>query len=180
MPRAACAAPVSIDRPARLSTEMNGPSAAAFSDASSARMAAIYHFNGGLSEGRLVTLVSRAAALALAAAAVALVSLLKIETPDDGLGAPVVTAFLSAPQSPPQHPRVIRPQHHTAEETEAASAAIGEADDWPHLWTYDTQGRIVLRTNEQLARCTNARQQGREEADCPDSNERTPMISRDS
>lgn len=132
-----------------------------------------------LSENRVVTLASRAGAVALAAVVAALVSLVEIETPDDGLGAPVVNAFLSAPQPRPQQPRVVRPRPTVSERAEVVSAAIGDTDDWPHLWTYDTQGRIVLRTDEQLARCLNARQQGREEADCPDSRDRTPMTSRE-
>lgn len=133
-----------------------------------------------LSENRVVTLASRAGAIALAAVVAALVSMAEIETPDDGLGAPVVNAFLSAPQPRPAQPRVVRPRPTVSERVEVVSAPVGDTDDWPHLWTYDAQGRIVLRTDEQLARCTIARQRGREESDCPDSNERTPMISRES
>lgn len=133
---------------------------------------------GGLSEARTVALISRAAALALAAVVVVLFSLIEIETPADGLGAPVVNVFLSAPPSRLPPPHITRTRPPTAH-SEAASAVAGEVDDWPHLWTYDAQGRIVLRTAEQLVRCTNARRQGREESDCPDSNERTPMISRE-
>ena len=44
----------------------------------------------GLSEGRKVAIASRAAALALAGAVIALLGLFKIEAPDDGLGTPVV------------------------------------------------------------------------------------------
>lgn len=160
---------------------MTGQRVAAFYVANPASMTAIYHLSGaqGLSESSVVTFVSRVAAITLAVAVVALFSLLKVEAPDDGLGAPVVTVFLSAPQSPPQRPRIVRRLSEPAEAVEVASAAAGEADDWPHLWTYDAQGRIVLRTDEQLMRCMSARQQGREESDCPDSSERTEMISRD-
>lgn len=145
-------------------------------------MVAIYHQSQipSFSEARAVRLIARALAVALAVVAIVLVSRFEIETVEDGLGAPVVNVFLSAPQTPPPRPHVIRSQRPETESDEAVLATTGEADDWPHLWTYDAQGRIVLRTDEQLVRCTSARRQGREEADCPDSTERTPMISRES
>lgn len=161
---------------------MNGQSAAAFDAAKFVLMTSIGlpDYAPRLSENRVVTLVSRVGAIALAAVVVALISMVEIETPDDGLGAPVVNVFLSAPERRLQQPRVVPPQPTVAENAEAVIASAGDTEDWPHLWTYDARGRIVLRTNEQLVRCTNARRQAREESDCPDSNERTPMISRES
>lgn len=132
---------------------------------------------GGLSEKRKVALASRAAAVAIAAGGVALLGLFEIETPGGSFGPPVVNAILMAPPTPPAP--VVRP-HRREVAAVAASVAVGEGDtEWPHLWTYDARGRIVFRTDEQLTRCTSARQRGREEADCPSSFDRTPMISRE-
>lgn len=142
-------------------------------------MASIPYLSGasGWSEGRKVTLASRAAALALAAAAIALLGLFEIETPGGTLSAPIVNAVLMAPPTPVPPPVVVR-SHRREVATVAASAALAEGEDeWPSLWTYDARGRIVFRTNEQLARCMNARRDGRSEADCPSSSDRTPMIS---
>ncbi|MEZ5957193.1 MAG: hypothetical protein R3C27_08300 [Hyphomonadaceae bacterium] len=141
-------------------------------------MASIPYLSGDLSERGKVALASRAAAVAIASLAVALLSLFEIKTPDSSLGAPVVNAILLAPPTPAPTPPVVRP--HRRETTVATSAAAAEGDEeWPHLWTYDARGRIVFRTDEQLARCTLARRNGREEADCPSSSDRTPMVSRE-
>lgn len=132
---------------------------------------------GGLSESRKVALASRAAAVVVAAGAVALLGLFEIETPGGTLSAPIVDAVLLAPPTPVPPPVVVRPQRRELPAV-AASAALDEGEDeWPSLWTYDARGRIVFRTNEQLRRCTNARRDGRSEADCPSSFDRTPMIS---
>lgn len=140
-------------------------------------MASIPYLSGGLSESHKVALASRAAALALAAILVAALGASKIETRGSGLAAPVVNVFIAAP-APRAPVEVRRPQ--VAAEAVVASAALSEGDfELPHLWTYDRQGRIVFRTDEQLMRCTRARRQGRAESDCPSSFEQTPMISRE-
>jgi hypothetical protein len=142
-------------------------------------MASIPNLSGGgvFTESRVVAIASRSAALALAVIAVALLGLLRVESQGGGLSAPVVNAFIAAPT--PQAPvEVRRPQAVASEAVAPASSTLDEGDfEWPHLWTYDAQGRIVFRTDEQLVRCTNARRAGREEADCPSSFERTAMIS---
>lgn len=135
-------------------------------------------FARGLSESRMVALASRAAALGVAALVVALVGLFEIETPGGGLSLPVVNAVMIAPTvQAPREARQALPRRAEIAVASASTTNDGEPE-WPHLWTYDAQGRIVFRTNEQLARCSNARQRGREEADCPSSFERTPMVSR--
>lgn len=93
-------------------------------------MVTIYPLSGvrGLTEDRIVMLASRAAAIALAAAVAVLLSLLGIETPDEGLGAPIVNVFLSAPLSRAPEVRVVRPRPRAAE-AEVASVAVGQADD---------------------------------------------------
>jgi len=142
-------------------------------------MASIPYLSGDLSERGKVALASRAAALVIAAVEVALLGLFEIETPGGSLGAPVVNAILLAPPAPTPTPPVVRP-HRREVEAVTASVALGEGEaEWPHLWTYDARGRIVFRTDEQLVRCTIARRNGREEADCPSSSDRTPMISRE-
>lgn len=142
-------------------------------------MASIPYLSVGLSESRKVALASRAAAVAIAAVVVALLGLFEIETPGGSLGAPVVNAILMAPPAPTPTPPVVRP-HRREVEAVAVSVALGEGEaEWPHLWTYDARGRIVFRTDEQLVRCTNARRRGEEQADCPSSFVRTPMISRE-
>jgi hypothetical protein len=106
------------------------------------------------------------------------VGLFEIEAPGGSLGAPVVNAVMLAPptEAPPNVVRVHRPLAEAA----VVSFAADEGDaEWPHLWTYDASGRIVFRTDEQLVRCSNARHRGQEQSDCPDSNDRTPMISRE-
>lgn len=131
-----------------------------------------------LSETRVVAIVSRAAACALAAVVVVLVGLVRVGTREEPLGAPAVLAFIEAPrpETPPNVARLERP----VGEAVAASFAAAEGDaEWPHLWTYDASGRIVFRTDEQLVRCANARRRGHEEADCPDSNDPTPMVARE-
>lgn len=141
-------------------------------------MTSVPHLGGALSEARIVAIVSRAAAVTLAAIVVALVGLIRVETREEALGAPIVMAFIEAPR-PETPPNVVRVQRPVAEAVVASFvAAEGEAE-WPHLWTYDALGRIVFRTDEQLVRCSNARRRGREESDCPDSSDRTPMISRE-
>lgn len=130
----------------------------------------------GLSENRKVALASRAAALALAAVVVALPGLFEIETPGGTLSAPIVNAVLMAPPTPVPPP-VVRPQRREVAAVAASAALDAGEEEWPSLWTYDARGRIVFRTNEQLTRCTNARRDGRSEADCPSSSERTPMVS---
>ncbi len=139
-------------------------------------MAAIPYLSGDLSERDKVVLASRAAALALAAVVVAMLGLFGIETPGGSLSAPVVNAVLVAPPAPTPTPPVVRSQRR--ETAVAMSAAAAEGDqEWPNLWTYDARGRIVFRTDEQLARCTSARRNGRSEADCPSSSDRTPTVS---
>jgi hypothetical protein len=141
-------------------------------------MTSIPNFGGALSEERMVAIVSRSAAAALAAVVVALVGLFEIDAPGGALGAPVVNAVMLAPptEAPPNVVRLRRP----APEAVVVSFAADEGEaEWPHLWTYDARGRIVFRTDEQLVRCTNARQRGQEQSDCPDSNDRTPMVSRE-
>lgn len=133
--------------------------------------------SGVWTENRVVAVVSRASAVGVAAMLVALVGLFEIEAPSASLGAPVVNAIIVA--SPSQTPRTAVRQDPPAEaQAVAASAALADGDaEWPHLWTYDAMGRIVFRSDEQLARCLSARYRGQEQSDCPDSNDRTPMIS---
>lgn len=134
---------------------------------------------GVFTETRVVAIVSRSAALALAAIVLVIVGLFKVESHGGGLSAPIVNAFIAAP-APVAPVEVQRPHATVTEAVVASSATLDEGDfEWPHLWTYDAQGRIVFRTDEQLERCTNARNAAREEADCPSSFERTPMISRE-
>lgn len=133
---------------------------------------------GAFSEARIVAMASRAAACVLAVVAVAVVGLVRVKTQEAALGAPVVTAFIEAPQ-PETPPNVVRVQRPVAEAVVASFAAAEGEAEWPHLWTYDALGRIVFRTDEQLVRCSNARRRGYEESDCPDSSDRTPMISRE-
>lgn len=128
-----------------------------------------------LREARMVAIASRSAAVLLAALGVAVIGLFEIEAPAGPPGAPVVNAFIAAPL-PQAQAEVVRPYAPVAEVVVSVAPAEGDAE-WPHLWTYDTFGRIVFRSDEQLARCLSARSRGREEADCPDSSDRTPMLS---
>ncbi len=132
---------------------------------------------GVLSENRMVAIISWSAALVLAAVLIALVSAMQIEAPGESSGAPVVNAIISAPPAPAPRTLVREPPPVEAEAI-VSSAALMEGDaEWPHLWTYDVQGRVVFRTDEQLARCMRARRDQQEQSDCPDSRDRTPMIS---
>lgn len=140
-------------------------------------MASIPYLSGGLSESRKVAIASRAAALALAAVAIALLGLFEIETPGGSLGAPIVNATIIA-EPAPTPPVIVERSRATVAEAPVAASTLNEGDfEWPHLWTYDAQGRIVFRTDEQLVRCTNARRDGEGQADCPSFFDRTPMIS---
>lgn len=132
------------------------------------------------SEARMVAWASRTAAVALAAALVALLDLFEVEAPSGALGAPVVNAVITAPPAEaPPNTALVRPPAPEAMVSGSPVVAEGDAE-WPHLWTYDALGRIVFRSDEQLARCLGARRRGQEQSDCPDSNDRTPMISRES
>mgnify|MGYP001293248884 CR=1 FL=1 len=123
-------------------------------------------------ETKRIRLLSRAAALMLAALAALAVSLLRVERAPPQYNAVTIVSYIIATPAPES---MIRPSAPRDPPTPGAAVAAGDALAPPRLWSYNSRGEIVFDHAEHFHRCVAARAARHNEADCPEPHDPHPL-----